>query len=441
MRLSSLTAPLLFVGSLAVLGFAALVQPGNQNDELIEDNAALMMAEGRETFRNDTFGSEAFWGGSLRLHEAIAGQANGGVGPGVSPRAALGLGLKVDLDAIPANIAAALRKGRVNLDDPANTLLFLKLNAVIGVRGFFSGNTLQSVGITCALCHSNTDDSFSPGIGNRLDGWANRDLNVGAIVASAPNLQPFADLLQVDVQTVRTVLNSWGPGRYDAELNLDGKAFRPDGKTGATLIPSAFGLAGANQHTWTGGWGTVTYWNAFVANTQMRGQGRFYDPRLNDASQFPVAARTGIGNKNDPVDRITPKLAALHFYQLAIPTPKPPAGAFNPVAAARGKTVFNGVAKCATCHVPPIFTEPGQNMHTPEEIGIDDFQANRGPGRGYVTTPLRALFDTAKLHKGGFYHDGRFATLADVVNHYNTFLNLGLSQQQKNDLIEYLKSI
>jgi len=245
----------------------------------------------------------------------------------------------------------------------------------------------------------------------------------------------------VDVATVLLVLNSWGPGKYDALLNLDGKAFRPDGKTAATLIPPALGLAGVNNHTWTGSWGSVPYWNAYVGNLEMHGSGTFFDPRLDDAAKYPVAARTGQGHVTAVNDRITPKLPALHFYQLAIPTPKPPPGTFNTGMAARGKLLFNSSAKCASCHVPPIFTEPGWNLHKAEEIGIDDFQSKRAPDERYVTTPLRALWDMQKMHKGGFYHDGRFAGLMDVVDHYNAFFELALSPSQKADLIEYLKSI
>jgi hypothetical protein len=222
---------------------------------------------------------------------------------------------------------------------------------------------------------------------------------------------------------------------------MDGKAKRPDGKSAATMMPSAFGLAGVNQHTWTGGWGTVTYWNAYVANTQMYGKGTFIDSRLDNAKQYPVAAKAGWGRKRDATDLITAKLPALDFYQLAVPAPKAPAGSFDGSAAKRGEAVFNGSAKCSTCHVPPIFTEHGHNLHKGSEIGIDTFQADRGPERSYVTTPLRALFDTEKIHKGGFYHDGRFASLADVVEHYDRFLKLRLSAEQKRDLIEYLKSI
>jgi hypothetical protein len=411
-------------------------------NEQIQLNAEHLFKEGRQIFRYDTFGSEDFWGGKLRLHESIAGEKLGGVGGGVSPKTALSLGLKVDAEALPAALVAQIKAGKVDLDDPATTVALLKLNSVVGVTGFFnSEGRLRSLGIQCAICHSTVDDSFSPGIGKRLDGWGNRDLNIGAIVATAPNLKPFSDLLGVDVATVKTVLNSWGPGRYDAELNMDGKAMRPDGKPAATMMPSAFGLAGVNQHTWTGGWGTVTYWNAYVANTQMYGKGTFTDSRLDDAKQYPVAAKAGWGHKRDATDLITAKLPALHFYQLAMPVPKAPAGSYDTRAAQRGQMLFNSSAKCSTCHVPPIFTEPGHNLHTAEEIGVDSFQADRGPQRRYVTTPLRALFDMKKVHKGGFYHDGRFATLADVVEHYDSLFKLNLSAEQKRDLIEYLKSI
>jgi len=355
-------------------------------------NAQRMLDEGKQTFRFDTFGDEAFWTDALQLHRAIAGAANGGVGPGVSPATALAVGLKVDSDALPQSLVSQLKHGRVNLDDPATTLALLKLNAVVGVKGTFKADgTLQSVGITCALCHSTVDNSCAPGIGQRLDGWAARDLNVGAIVALSPNLTPVATLLGVDVPTVKTVLQSWGPGKFDAELFLDGKAFRPDGKSAATLIPPAFGLVGVNLHTWTG-WGSVTHWNAFVANLEMHGQGTFYDPRLNDPVKFPIAAREGFGNVRSNPDLISPKLPALHFYQLAIPAPAAPAGSFDPAAAARGAALFNGQAKCAVCHVPPTFTEPGWNMHTPAEIGIDDFQAKRSPDERYRTSPLKGLW-------------------------------------------------
>jgi hypothetical protein len=403
-------------------------------------NAAKQIANGRSTFRFDTFGDEDFWGGALGLHKAIAGAANGGVGSGLSPKAALGLGLKVDVRALPPSLVRGLQAGRVNLDDPAVTVALLSRNAVVGVRGFTNrAGMLESVGITCALCHSTVDDSLAPGIGARLDGWANRDLNIGAIAALAPSVAPFSELLGVDDATVRKVFNSWGPGKFDAALLLDGKAFRPDGRSAATLLPPAFGLAGVNLHTFTG-WGSVTHWNAFVAVLEMQGKGTLYDPRLNDASKFPIAAANNFGDVRREPDLVTPKLAALQFYQLAIPAPPAPKGSFDAHAAERGKALFaaDGKARCATCHVPPLYTEPGFNLHTPEEIGIDAFQAQRGPEDGYRTTPLRGLWTHTK---GGFYHDGRFPTLRSVVDHYDAFQNLGLSTSEKRDLIEFLKSL
>jgi hypothetical protein len=434
----------------------------NGSRDAVVNNAQRLIDEGRQTFRYDTFGDEAFWGGTLQLHNAVAGAALGGVGNGITPRMALGLGLKVDPDSLPRDVFQALRRGAVDLDSPATTLLLLRANAVVGLTGFFSndGNRLTSIGIQCALCHSTVDDSLAPGIGRRLDGWANRDLNVGAIVAAAPNLQPVANLLGVSVATVRQVLNSWGPGKFDAQLFLDGKAFNPQqvshgvvtgtNVSGATMIPNAFGLAGFNQHTWTGAWGTVSYWNAFVANLEMHGKGNFYDPRLDDATQFPIAAANGFGHIRTPPDedRITAKLPALHFYQLAIPVPTPKAGEnFSAPAAQRGDDLFAGKARCNECHVEPLFTEPGWNLHTPAEIGIDSFQADRSPDHSYKTQGLAALFIREQgLHmnsanKGRFFHDGRFATLLDVVDHYNIQFNLQLTQGEKLDLVEYLKSL
>src|SRR5262245_37708923 len=245
------------------------------HDAAIARHADTMLDEGRKTFRFDTFGSEAFWGDALQLHKAIAGEKDGGVGPGVSPKTALSAGLKVDADVLPDALKKQLAAGKVNLDDPATTIALLKLNAVVGVTAFANPDgSVKSMGIQCAFCHSTVDNSFAPGIGKRLDGWANRDLNVGAIVSLAPNLKPFTDLLGVDAETVKKVLASWGPGRYDAELDKDGKAFRPDGKQAGTLIPPAFGLAGVNLATWTG-FGSVTYWNAYVAGTQMHGAATF----------------------------------------------------------------------------------------------------------------------------------------------------------------------
>jgi hypothetical protein len=394
--------------------------------------------QGKNIFRHDTFGDQDFWGGTLQLHRAIEGAAHGGVGPGVSPATALAVGLKVDQDALPPALVQQIKAGKVDLNDPAVTLALIKLNAVVGITGFFNHDgTLKSIGIQCALCHSTVDNAFAPGIGHRLDGWANRDLNVGAIIGLSPNLQPVADVLGVDVPTVKTVLSSWGPGKFDAELFMDGKAFRPDGKTAATLIPPAFGLAGVNLHTSTG-WGSVTYWNAFVANLEMHGKGNFSDSRLNDAAKFPVAARNSFDHVSDPDDQITAKLGPLQSYQLAIAAPAPPAGSFDRAAAARGGAIFSGKAQCSSCHVPPLMTEPGWNMHLASDVCVDDFQASRSPDGRYRTTPLNGLWTHTK---GGFYHDGRFATLLDVVEHYDGCKNLGLSTDEKNDVVEYLKSL
>ena len=415
-----------------------LDQPGNPDawGSSINENAKDMMEKGKAVFRFETFGDEVFWTDKLQLHKAIADKDHGGLGAGLTPKAALAAGLKVDLAILPDVLRQKIKEGKF-LDDPWVTLQLIKANAVLGVVGTFDGKgNLEKIGITCASCHSTVDDPT--GIGNRLDGWANRDLNVGAIISMAPDLSVYEKLLGVDNVTVKKVLASWGPGKFDAELNLDGKAFRPDGKSGATLIPEAYGHAGHNLHTWTGGWGNITYWNAYVANLELQGQGNFYDPRLMDAKQFPVAAKAGLGNKRTTDDHVSDKLAALEFYQLAMPAPKAPKGSFNEEAAKRGESVFIGKAQCASCHVLPLYTEPGWNTHKPEEICIDDFQSNRSPDKSYVTQGLRGLWAHSK---GGFYHDGRFATLMDVVNHYNSCKSLSLTEPEKNDLVEYLKSI
>ena len=410
-------------------------------DSTIVENAKTLLEKGRAIFRFETFGDEAWWTDTIQLHKAIAGDRHGGIGAGVSPATALAVGLKVDIDAIPRNIQQHIRLGKVDLGDPALTLTLLELDAVVGVKATLGDDrkSIRKLGVTCALCHSTVDDSFAPGIGHRLDGWPNRDLNVGLIVSLSPNLQPIADLLQTDVPTVKTVLNSWGPGRYDAWLDKDGKAFRPDGGQAGTLIPPAFGLAGVNLHTWTGS-GSVPYWNAYVAATQMRGTDvTFFDPRLSDPVQYPVAARSGSWDTrgSDPANA-SAKLDALHFYQLSIPAPTPPAGSFDAAAAERGKALFVGKAQCAGCHVPPSFTEPGYAIHKPEEVGVDSFQADRSPTHGYRTAPLAGLW---AHQKGGFYHDGRFATLGDVINHYDRLFGLSLSAAEKQNLVHFLLSI
>jgi hypothetical protein len=460
---------LCLVGGLALTVMVQGVRSQSTSRDPTSDNAVNLVTLGRQSFRFDTFGDQAFWGDALKLHQAIEGSGLGGVGPGVSPKLSLTVGLKVDSDALPRNLFEQLQHGKVDLNDPAVTVALLKLNAVVGVTGIFdSTGALKSMGIQCALCHSTVDNSEpglcagviqpSPGtgcIGHRLDGWANRDLNVGGIIALAPDLDSVASLLSTTQANVRSVLSSWGPGKFDAELFLDGKASNPQQITdgvvtatnvpGATLIPPSFGLGGVNLHTWTG-WGSVPHWNAFVATVEMHGKGRFWDPRLNDAVQFPIAAAHGFGDLrlangqyiSPDDDMVTSKLQALQFYQLAIPSPQPPAGSFDPAAAARGDELFSGKAKCNNCHVEPLWSDPGWNLHTPVEVCIDSFQANRAPDHRYRTSPIGDLFTHSK---GGFYHDGRFPTLMSVVDHYNTCLRLGLSGGEKSDLIQYLLSL
>lgn len=455
---------------LVILLFAQSPTDQNSNSSFFgnaDTNSDQMIKEGRQTFRFDTFGDEAFWGGQLKLHQTINH---------LTPQQALQLGLKVDAEALPSAVIQAIKNGKVNLNDPTVTLLLIKLNAVLGVKGFFNGNgTLRSVGLTCAVCHSTVDNSVAPSIGKRIDGLANHDLNVGAIAASAPNLQPVVDLLKIvhpgiTADQVRAVLNSWGPGKFDAEIFLDGKAFNPRQVTngvvtgmnvpGATLIPNARGLAGHNLHTWTGGWGTVTYWNAFVAVDEMHGKGTFFDERFDNAAQFPIAAKARLGHvsiANPDDDRVTGKLAGLQFYQLALPALKPRPGIdFDPDAAERGDQLFSAKANCNSCHREPLWTEPGWNQHTPAEMKIDAFEARRAPAsinaegkavHGYRTMNLAGTFVRERglfmfpQDKGRFYHDGRFKTLLDVVNSYNERFNLGLSDPEKHDLVEYLKSL
>lgn len=422
-----------------------------------EENSEQMLTQGRQIFRFDTFGDQAFWGDQLQLHQAINT---------LTPSSALSLGLKVDSEALSPSVIEAIQHGKVNLNDPAVTRMLIKANAVLGVVGFFDDNgMLKSIGLTCAICHSTVDDSVAPSIGTRIDGLANRDLNVGAIAAAAPNLQPVVALLQladpgITDAVVRQVLQSWGPGKFDAELFLDGKAFNPQQSTngvvtgtnvsGATLLPNARGLAGHNLHTWTGGWGTVTYWNAFVAVNELHGVGTFFDERFDNAAQFPIASKAGLGHvSTDPdSDQVTAKLPALQFYQLSLPAVKPrPNIDFDPNAAKRGDELFSGKANCNSCHHEPLWTEPGWNQHTAGELRIDSFEADRSPGHAYRTMNLAGIFVRERglfmrpANKGRFYHDGRFANLLDVVNSYNDRFRLGLSDSEKSDLVEYLKSL
>jgi hypothetical protein len=360
------------------------------------------LRRGQEIFRFDTFGDEQFWTDTLRMHEVIQ-QA-------VTPSIALSVGLKVDADALPQSVRDALAAGQVDLNSTATTLALLKLNAVLGVHGTVETvngrDTLTHVGITCALCHSMVDNSFAPGIGRRLDGWPNRDLNPGAIIALSPALSPER----------KAVYNSWGPGRYDPRFSLDGQ-------NTPLVLPPAFGLAGVDKETYTAE-GPVSYWNAYVAVTQMHGHGNFSDARLNiHITQTP--------------DLVTPKLEALRDYQLSLAAPPPVAGSFDAAAAERGRVVFSGAGRCASCHAGPTFTDVNAGkLHAPEETGMDPRYAARTTQKAYRTTPLRALWQHAP-----YFHDGSAATLRDVVDHYDGILNLSLTEGQKRDLIEYLKSI
>jgi len=434
--------------ALGIWAICAVAKTRGNGDFLgdAQHNARRMVDEGQRIFRFDTFGDEAFWN-SLGLNQIVST---------LTPRTALELGLKVDSDALPEEVVEAIREGKVNLDDPAVTQLLLRANAVMGVIGTFDSNgSLSAVGLTCAFCHSVADDSVIPSVGRRIDGLANRDLNVGGILAALPNLAPVVELLQlvdptIDEETVRMVLSSWGPGKFDAELLLDGRAFQPDGRSAATLLPNARGLAGYNLHTWTGGWGTVSYWNAFVAVLELHGVGTFFDERLDNADQFPIAAAAGFGHTSvEPdADQVTSKLPALQFYQLALPAVRPREGIdFDPEAAERGDGLFSGKANCNSCHREPLWTEPGWNTHRPDELRIDSFQADRSPDRSYKTMNLAGIFERElglfmrQDNRGRFYHDGRFFSLRDVVDSYNARFDLGLSDSESNDLVEYLKSL
>ncbi|HET6946399.1 MAG TPA: hypothetical protein VFJ45_01150 [bacterium] len=358
-----------------------------------------LVADGREIFRHDTFGNEVFWTDTARLHEVIAAS--------VSPALALSVGLKVDADALPQTVRDAIAAGQVDLQDPATTVTLLQLNAVLGVRGTVETvagqDRLVRVGITCALCHSRVDDSFAPGIGRRQDGWAAGDLNVGAIVALSPAIP----------DSLKTVMRSWGPGKYDPRSNQDGA-------NAPVVIPPAYGLHGVAKETYSGD-GPVSYWNAYVAITQMHGRGSFDDARL------------GIAVRAD-TDLVTAKLPALAEYQLSLQAPPAP-GAADTAAVARGEAVFREQARCATCHLPDRqFTDIGLGrLHQPGETGMDPTYAARTATKQYRTTPLRALWQHPP-----YFHDGSAATLADVVRHYDQALSLRLSAQQTADLVAYL---
>ena len=383
---------------------AALWQPGPL--------AGAPPGDGREIFRFETFGDEQLWTDTLRLNETVQN---------LSPAAALGLGLKVDLDALPRPLVEALMDGRVDVNDPRVTRRLLELNAVVGVVAKIAGDRVKSIGVTCALCHSTVDDSFAAGIGRRLDGWPNLDLDPGKIAAAAPG---FPDALRVEFR-------AWGPGKYDPRHHIfDGTNIIPlNTPSLPVVIPPAYGLRGVGFETFTGD-GPISYWNSYVAVTQMGGHGTFIDPRI------------GVSVTQKP-DRVTPRLAALLAYQLSLAAPRPPAGSFDAAAAARGEGVFNGAGRCGTCHAGPTYTDvlsgPDPRvpvLHTPAAIGADPRYAMRSATGSYRTTPLRALWQHAP-----YFHDGSARDLPAVVEHYNTLFRLALTAQQKADLVEYLKSL
>ena len=391
------------VGSTVLLGAYACNSGRSTGPSEPEPLDPVLVAEGREIFRFNTFGDEAYWSDTLRMHEVVASA--------VSPALALQVGLKVDIDALPTAVQQAIAAGEVDLNDPATTVTLLKLNAVVGLQGTVETvdgeDRLTRLGITCALCHSTVDNSFAPGIGRRQDGWANRDLNVGAIVALSP----------AHPEGLKTILNGWGPGHYDPRINFDGV-------NTPIVIPPAFGLREVALETYTGE-GEVSYWNAYVAVTQMHGQGSFSDARL------------GVNIQRTP-DLVTPKLAALAEYQFSLEAPAPPAGSFNAAAAARGEAVFTSVARCSVCHDPQnSFTDVNSGrLHEPSETGMDGAYAARTATGLYRTTPLRGAWQHPP-----YFHDGSAPTLAAVVEHYNEFLSLGLTAAQRSDLTEYLKSL
>jgi mono/diheme cytochrome c family protein len=380
----------------AALAFAALASLS-----AVRSTPQEPTAEGQRIFRFDTFGNEKFWTDTARMQEVVQS--------GVSPNTALKVGLKVDAAAIPPEVAQAIKDGKVDLNSPATTVTLLKLNAVVGLRGQVrtvgGKDTLISLGITCALCHSNVDSSFAPGIGKRRDGWPNRDLNVGAIIALSPAITAGQ----------KAVYNSWGPGKYDPRYNLDGKST-------PLVLPPAYGLAHVKNETYTAE-GPISYWNAYVAVTQMHGQGNFSDARL------------GINVRQSP-DEVTPKLAALREYQHSLPAPRPAAGAVNAAAVQRGRVVFNHA--CITCHVGVSGTDNNGNnkLHQASETGVDGAYAARTANKGYRTTPLRGLIQHAP-----YFHDGSAATLDDVVEHYNRVRKLNLTADQRRDLVEFLKTL
>ena len=370
------------------------------------DDEAARIEQGREIFRHDTFGDETFWSDTLRLHEVIE--------TSVDPQTALAVGLKVDVDALPDDLREAIASGAVDLASPATTLALIGLDAVVGIRGSVEqvgGVTrLTRIGITCALCHSTVDDSFAPGIGHRLDGWPNRDLDPGAIVALSPELDPAS----------RAVYGGWGKGRFDPRFNVDGL-------DGPVLIPPAYGLAGVRSITYTGDGDEIRYWNHYVAVVEMGGHGRFVEPRLN------------LDVQNGSDDRVTDKLAALQAYQLSLAAPAPPPGSFDAAAAARGAHLFDGKAGCAGCHAGPLLTDANQRLHPAADSMAEPEMpsyASRSATGQYRSTPLRALWQHPP-----YFHDGSAASLDAVVRRYDARLGLQLTDDEAGDLVAYLKSL
>jgi len=371
-------------------------------------STADLVAQGKQTFRFDTFGDVTKWTDALRMNEAIST---------VDPTTALSVGLKVDSEALPPAVVSGIQNGSISLTDPATTVALLKLDAVLRVKGTVTSvngkDTLTRVGITCALCHSTVDNSFAPGIGKRLDGWPNRDLDVGAIVALSPAL---------DAPT-KAVFNSWGKGRYDPRFNQDGK-------NGPQVIPPAYGLQNVHAITVTGDGQDIEYWNRYVAVTQMGGHGSFSE------------ARTGVSVTNGTDDLVSSKLPGLQAYQLSIPAPAAPAGGFDAAAAARGKQVFEGPGTCSTCHSGPELTDANTRLHPvsdamgePEPSGVPSY-ASRSATKQYRTSPLKGVWQHPP-----YFHNGTAATLEDVVHVYNERRSLGLTDDQRADLVAYLKSL
>lgn len=368
-----------------------------------------LVAQGKEIFRFDTFGDETKWSDTLRLHEII--------GAAVDPTTALSVGLKVDAEALPPAVVQGIQDGSISLTSPATTVALLKLNAVVGVKGTVANvngkDTLTRVGITCALCHSTVDNSFAPGIGKRLDGWPNRDLNPGAIIALSPAL----------TGAQKAVFNSWGKGKYDPRFNFDGI-------NGPQVIPPAYGLGGIHRITSTGDGEDIAYWNRYVGVTQMGGHGTFSEPR------------TGVVVTNGPDDLVSAKLPALQAYQLSIAAPAPPAGSFDAAAAERGRLVFNGAGRCSTCHEGARFTDANTRLHAAAEV-VSEPEPNAAPSyasrsatKQYRTAPLAGIWQHPP-----YFHNGSAATLADVVQAYNVRKSLALTPAQAADLVEYLKSL